>query len=248
MARKLSITTGLKFAYLHGFASSPLSTKGVQLQRWFENELNASLELPDLNIPSFQKQCLSRMVDYVEDKIIRKHTSSTSTKPDRLFLWLAESKANWFLIGSSFGGLVSTIVAQRQPQMIHSLLLLAPAFNPVQRWTAKTDIEQWKSQGSINYFNPATEREEAVDYEFFQDLHAYPPYPLVATCPLTIIHGLQDDVIPIETSREYMQRLQSVNSHPTSMIEVNDDHHLRKKKTLNIIKKIILDHSKQIIH
>jgi hypothetical protein len=41
-----------------------------------------------------------------------------------------------------------------------------------------------------------------------------------------------------------MQRIQLVNKYPTLMIEVDDDHHLRKKKTLKTIKKIILDHHK----
>jgi hypothetical protein len=41
-----------------------------------------------------------------------------------------------------------------------------------------------------------------------------------------------------------MQRLQLVNQHPTLMIEVDDDHHLKKKKTLNIIKKSVVDQLK----
>jgi hypothetical protein len=73
MAVKSSATTALRYAYLHGFASSPLSTKGVQLHRWFQKELGISLDLPDLNIPSFRKQCLSNMVDHIEKKIISKN-------------------------------------------------------------------------------------------------------------------------------------------------------------------------------
>ncbi|CAF0735060.1 unnamed protein product [Adineta steineri] len=228
MANKLPAASILRYAYLHGFASSPLSTKGVELQRWFQNELNLSLDLPDLNIPSFRKQCLTHMVDHIEQNII-------------------QSNSNWYLIGSSFGGLVSTLVAQRQSKLIHSLLLLAPAFNPIQRWSSKINIEQWKNQGFINYFNPSKQCDEPIDYQFFRDLHSYPSYPIVTTCPITIIHGLKDDVIPIETSREYMQRIHTINQYSTNMIEVNDDHHLRKKKTIYIIKKIILDQQKSVI-
>ncbi|CAF1584814.1 unnamed protein product [Rotaria sp. Silwood1] len=222
MANKSFTTTAIRFAYLHGFASSPLSTKGVQLREWFQDELNISLDLPDLNIPCFRKQCLSKMIDHVEKNII-------------------ESNSIWFLIGSSFGGLVSTLVTQRQPKLIHSLLLLAPAFNPVERWMSKFNIEQWKNIGFMNHFNPMTQSDEPIDYEFFRDLQTYPSYPIVTTCPITIIHGLHDDIIPIETSREYMQKLRLLNKHPRLMIEVDDDHYLRKKKTINTIKTIILD-------
>ena len=72
MANKSSAITALRYAYLHGFGSSSLSTKGVQLHRWFQKELNVSLDLPDLNIPSFRKQCLSNMIDHIEKKIIGK--------------------------------------------------------------------------------------------------------------------------------------------------------------------------------
>ncbi len=72
MTKNFSTKTALRYAYLHGFASSSLSTKGVELHRWFEKKLNISLELPDLNIPSFRQQCLSNMIDHIEKKIISK--------------------------------------------------------------------------------------------------------------------------------------------------------------------------------
>ena len=75
MAKSLSHPSNLlRYAYLHGFASSSLSTKGVQLHRWFEKKFQLVLELPDLNIPSFREQCLSNMVDHFERQI----TSKTS--------------------------------------------------------------------------------------------------------------------------------------------------------------------------
>lgn len=71
MAKYLSLSqTVLRYAYLHGFASSSLSTKGVQLHRWFDKKYQLVLELPDLNIPSFREQCLSNMVDHFERQII----------------------------------------------------------------------------------------------------------------------------------------------------------------------------------
>jgi predicted esterase YcpF (UPF0227 family) len=69
----MTAKSALRYAYLHGFGSSPLSTKGVQLHRWFEKKLNISLDLPDLNIHSFRKQRLSNMVDHIEKKIIGKN-------------------------------------------------------------------------------------------------------------------------------------------------------------------------------
>lgn len=86
MAKIFAPKTALKYAYLHGFASSPLSTKGVQLHRWFEKKLKLSLELPDLNIPSFREQCLSNMVDHIERQIQRNMNSSARINLNHLFL------------------------------------------------------------------------------------------------------------------------------------------------------------------
>lgn len=91
----------------------------------------------------------------------------------------------------------------------------------------------------MKFFNQNTQSEESIRYNFFQDLQTHTPYPIVTTCPITIIHGLHDDVVPIQTSREYMKKIRPLNKHRTSMIEVDDDHYLRKDETLNTIKKVI---------
>lgn len=72
MASKSFANAAVRYAYIHGFASSPLSTKGVQLSQWLQKDFNIALELPDLNIPSFRQQSVSRMIDHIEKKIIRK--------------------------------------------------------------------------------------------------------------------------------------------------------------------------------
>lgn len=69
----------------------------------------------------------------------------------------------------------------------------------------------------------------------------HPAYPLVTTCPITIIHGLHDEIVPIETSREYIKQLKSLNEHSISIFEVDDDHYLRKKKTMKLIKQQIVE-------
>ena len=62
----------VRYAYLHGFGSSPSASKGVHLKRWFEEELKLPLDLPDLNVPSFRHQTLSKIIDHVEKRIIGK--------------------------------------------------------------------------------------------------------------------------------------------------------------------------------
>jgi len=50
----------------------------------------------------------------------------------------------------------------------------------------------------------------------------YPACPEV-TCPTLILHGTRDDLIPVETSREYAAQRPLVH-----LVEVEDDHELRR--------------------
>ena len=119
-------------------------------------------------------------------------------------------------------------------------MLLAPAFDAVKIWQTNQNIERWKVDGFLNHYNPTTEKDEPVDYGFFQDLQSYPTYPLVTSCPISIIHGVRDQVVPVENSREYYRRLQSLTEHALDLVEVEDDHHLRTEETLNVIKEVIV--------
>ena len=229
----------LRYAYLHGFASSPLASKATHLSRWFRDELNLSLDVPDLNVPSFREQSLTHIVDHMHTYIASKIDRLAS--PRLSFEIYVESNANWLLIGSSFGGLTATLLAQRQPHAIRALLLLAPAFDPVQIWSSKMNIDQWKAVGFIDHHNPTTQSDEPVTYDFFRDLERHPSHPLVTTCPLRIIHGVHDAMVPIDTSRRYVRRLRDVSEHPVTLTEVDDDHHLAKPDTLESIKRAIVE-------
>ncbi|MEX2272549.1 MAG: YqiA/YcfP family alpha/beta fold hydrolase, partial [Vicinamibacterales bacterium] len=54
--------------YLHGFASSPESSKAVTLMRALE-PLGVSTHIPDLNEPSFRTLTITRMIAQVREAI-----------------------------------------------------------------------------------------------------------------------------------------------------------------------------------
>ena len=155
------------------------------------------------------------------------------------FVLFKASRTSWSFVASSFGGLASMILAQRRPDRVHSIVLLAPAFDPVRIWKSNMNIDQWKRNGYLNHYNSVSKREEPVNYEFFDDLKKHPAYPIVKSCPITIVHGRDDFIVPIESSREYCRKLVEPSRFPTRLIEVDDDHHLAKAKTLEIIETAI---------
>src|SRR5689334_15793915 len=100
----------MKILYLHGFASGPMSTKGVAFEKHFAAR-GIAIERMNLRVPSFERLRLSAMIDTVSAALV-----------DRTVL-----------IGSSLGGLTAARVAERDPR-VHAVILLAPAFQLVARW------------------------------------------------------------------------------------------------------------------
>ena len=191
------------YIYLHGFASSPRSSKASYLRDRFA-EANLELIVLDLNQGDFSKLTLTRQIQQTIDAF-----------PD--------AQTPIVLIGSSFGGLTCAWVAEQKPQ-VQKMILLAPAFGFPHSWYAKLQpeqIEQWQKSGYLSVYHYGENQAIPLHYQFLQDADNYPVSGLKQTIPTLIIHGVRDDVVPIQVSRHY------VNTHPQArLLELDSDHSL----------------------
>ncbi|NVB37829.1 alpha/beta fold hydrolase [Pseudenhygromyxa sp. WMMC2535] len=201
----------IRYAYLHGFASSSLSAKGQALRRVFDG-LGRTLHLPDLNYPSFAELSYTGMLEAF-DRFDRQLDAGRSPRSE---------PARWRLIGSSMGGYLAARWAALHPERVDRLLLLCPAFDFAQRWPqllGDKAFADWERAGSLPMPGPAGAPVE-VHWGLVEDGRQHPPRPAVP-CPTTIIHGTRDTVVPIDSSRSY------IAEHPeVELIEVDDDHTL----------------------
>jgi hypothetical protein len=191
----------MTYLYLHGFASSPRSAKAVYLQDRFHQQ-GISLIIPDLNQADFRHLTVSRQVQQVVDLL--PPTPVT-------------------LIGSSLGGLTAAWLAEMHPQ-IERLILLAPAFQFLTHWLTKlgsATVDRWQQQGFLLVEHYAAGGKLPLDYEFVRDAACYEETALQRAIPTLILHGLQDEVIPIQASRAYAATRAWVQ-----MIELASDHAL----------------------
>lgn len=213
-----------KYLYLHGFASGSGSSKGLLLNKFFKEQLqNVDLHLPDLNIPSFEKLSITEIVKHLKNEML------SNTQQYRL-------------IGSSLGGLIAATLASelKDSSKIESLFLLCPALDASNRWRAKmteADLNQWRSDGSRKYYHFSAKSEKQLHYGFYEDLTKQVQYPLVDV-PLVLVHGINDDIVPIGISHTYIELLQK-NGRSNELIEVNDDHLLMKAESIDVIKNVI---------
>lgn len=191
------------YIYLHGFASSPLSAKALYVRDRFSS-LNIPLSIPDLNQGDFSHLTLTRQLQQVAAKFPSDGMPIT-------------------LIGSSLGGLTSAWVAQKYPQ-VQRLVLLAPAFGFLSHWLSKLGEEQlqrWQIEQYLSVYHYGEKRSLPLHYQFVLDAAQYQDEQLQRPIPTLILHGREDEVIPISASREFAAQRPWVE-----LIELDSDHAL----------------------
>jgi uncharacterized protein len=191
------------YIYLHGFSSGPGSTKAKYIKEQFDR-VGIELQVPDLNQDDFTHLTISRQIDQVVSLLPSDRSPVT-------------------LIGSSLGGWIGAIIAQSHPQ-VERLILLAPAFDFLAHWLPKIGDRQlslWQQTGYIDLYHHAVKDLVPLHYDFLTDAHKYPLAEITRNLPTLIIHGINDDVVPISASRDF------VTSHPwVELLEWDSDHQL----------------------
>ncbi len=209
-----------EYIYLHGFASSPQSSKAQYLGDRFLVEAGIKLNILDLNQGDFTNLSLTRQIQ---------QTVAAFPSHDPPII----------LIGSSFGGLTATWVANKYPQ-VTSLILLAPAFGFPANWRSRlgeAQVKQWQESNYLSVYHYGEDLYLPLNYQFIIDAEDYNESELNRNLTTLILHGKHDDVIPIEVSRTYASQHSLVK-----LVELDSDH------SLNDVQEIIWQEIKSFLN
>ena len=125
------------------------------------------------------------------------------------------------LMGSSFGGLAIANAVRGYSEDLR-LVLLAPAFgvyDTLSRQIGDSELEEWKKAGVKTFLPPGWEEGVPIPWSFMEDARRL-GWPELSHRTV-ILHGLRDDVVPIESSRVFMR-----SSPLVEIVEVDDGHRL----------------------
>lgn len=161
-----------------------------------DNRGNSELDFYNASIPNYIKQ-----VDCVVE-----HCKS-----------LGYSKIS--IVGTSFGGITALGYFLDNPSKIYRMCLRAPVLDFYKlAQNRHKNFEELREQGYFEFHSYKDDKMIKVDFNCIESSKNYSMYERAkeVTCPLMIIHGTSDDVVPIEPAKEL------INSFPNAELKIID--------------------------
>jgi pimeloyl-ACP methyl ester carboxylesterase len=194
--------------YLHGFASSPRSTKvGYFTERLREHGI--AVRCPDFNEPEFSTLTLTRMLEQLGAEL---------ADIDR------DSGTPVTLIGSSLGGTLAVLAAERFASQVDRLVLLAPAVmfaKPGHHLLPPDRIEEWRRRGALPFFHYAAQAERPLNFAFYEDSLRYDAFTSAFVQPALAFQGIHDASVDYRTVEAFARTRPNV-----TLSLLDDDHQL----------------------
>jgi pimeloyl-ACP methyl ester carboxylesterase len=189
----------MRIVYLHGFASSPQSSKAQFFLERF-TRCGVTVEIPQLDGGDFEHLTITGQLAVVHQAV--------GTTPS-------------VLMGSSLGGYLAALYAARHPETVEKVILMAPAFQFPKRWRdrySQQDLEDWRHQGSVRVYHYGYKAEKDLSYGLIDDAQQYENEPDFSQ-PVLLFHGTGDQVVPVSLSEEFAAR------HPNATLYTFDSGH-----------------------
>jgi pimeloyl-ACP methyl ester carboxylesterase len=191
--------------FLHGFGSSPQSTKAGYLARRLVPH-GITLRIPDFNQPEFATMTMTRMLDQLTDELAAPGNAGGPVA----------------LVGSSLGGTLAILAAARLVPQVDRMVLLAPAVmfaKEGHHLLAPERIEEWRRRGATAFFHHGYHEDRLLNYTFYEDSIHHDAFEVSFPQPTLIFQGLRDASVDFRTVEAFAR------PRPNVTLSLLDDEH-----------------------
>jgi pimeloyl-ACP methyl ester carboxylesterase len=195
--------------YLHGFASSPGSTKASRVAERLRAH-GLILHCPDFNEPDFSSLTVTRMIEQSRRAI-------AELPPEPVTL-----------IGSSLGGFVAVqlaaLPASRPGSHVDRLVLLAPALDFGRSGMAHLDpdgLARWRETDRLDVFHHGFGKVLSIRYALHEDAGRYDGFTLRFEQPTLVYQGRRDQAVDPSMVERFARARPNV-----TLRMLDDDHQL----------------------
>ena len=177
-----------------GFFSARLREHGIEVR------------CPDFNQPDFAALTITRMLDTLGRELA------------------ALDSAPATLMGSSLGGTLAILAAERFASRVDRLVLMAPAVmfaKPGHHLLPPERLDEWRRRGSLPFFHYADHVDRLLNFAFYEDSLRYDAFGAAVAQPVLIFQGLHDASVDHRTVEQFARTRPSV-----TLSLLDDDHQL----------------------
>jgi pimeloyl-ACP methyl ester carboxylesterase len=150
------------------------------------------------------------------------------------------------LVGSSMGGWIALLAALARPEKVCGLLLIACAADMTEFYPAKLShlLPHTDDHGRAFYSVP-NGFDDGQPYNIYQSMiddgkqHCLLNSPINLLIPISLIHGVQDDVVPWQRSKKVAENL--LSKQVVLKYQDKGDHRLSTEEDLQLIIQLLGD-------
>jgi pimeloyl-ACP methyl ester carboxylesterase len=191
--------TGPTVVYVHGFRSHGLGTKAKAFAQCVGDMGHAYM--------SFDQRGSGGSSGEFQDFTISGGLADLNAVLD----YLAPEPV--VLVGSSLGGVLAVAAAASRAARLQGMLLIAPAFGLLAHHfdaMSQAALADWAASGSATLWDEYEQRDYTLGYGFYQDAQQFRrPATNQFACPITVVHGEKDEILPVEDSLAFAGDIQA---------------------------------------